>query len=84
MGLYARKPVFGGFWNNTGAGQPAQLGSLIRAFVIHILESIICKLASGEFSIFYLVSVAEETGLSFALSEAPKTGFLTTRPICYI
>ena len=41
----------------------------------------ICKLATGEISIFYLVSVAEETGLKLALSETPKTGFLATRPI---
>ena len=27
-----------------------------------------------------LVSVAEETGLKLALSESPKTGFLTSRP----
>ena len=45
------------------------------------MESIICKLATGEISIFQLVSVAEETGLSLALSGTPKTGFLTTRPI---
>ena len=30
----------------------------------HFLESILCKLATGEISIFELVSVAEETGLS--------------------
>ena len=30
-------------------------------------------------SIFYLVSVAEETGLGIALSETPKTGFVETR-----
>ena len=41
----------------------------------------ICKLATSEISIFYLVSVAEETGLKLALSETPKTGFLATRPI---
>ena len=45
------------------------------------MESIICKLATGEISIFQLVSVAEETGLKLALSETPKTGFLTTRPM---
>ena len=36
-------------------------------------ESIISTLAMCEISIFYLVSVAEETGLSLALSESPKT-----------
>ena len=41
------------FANNTGTDQPAHLPSLISAFVIHFLESI---------------SIAEETGLKFALS----------------
>ena len=34
----------------------------------------------GELLIFYLVSVAGETGLKSAMSETSKTGFLTTRP----
>ena len=41
-----------GFANNTGADQPAHPRSLISAFVIRCLESIICKLAAGEISIF--------------------------------
>ena len=81
MGLDVRKPVFEGFANNTVADQPAHLRSLISAFVIHFLESIISKLATGEISIFSLVSEAEQTGLSVALSESRKTGFLATRPI---
>ena len=64
--------------NNTGADQPAHPRSLISAFVICFLESIISKLAPGEISILFLVSVAEETGLKLALSETPKTGFLMT------
>ena len=44
------------------------------------MERIICKLATGEISIFWLVPVAEETGLKVALSETPKTGFVATRP----
>ena len=60
--------------NNTGAEQPVHLHSLISAFVMRCLESIICKLATVEISIFQLVSVAEETGLKLALSETPKTG----------
>ena len=38
----------------------------------------------SKISIFKLVSVAEETGLGFALSETLKTGFVTSRPIYYI
>ena len=50
------------FANNKGADQPAHTRSLISAFVIHLLESILSKLATSEVSIFYLVSVAEGTG----------------------
>ena len=46
-----------------------------------LLESIISKFATSAISIFYLVSVAEETGLKLALSETPNRGFLATRPI---
>ena len=38
--------------NNKGADQPAHPRSLISAFVIRLLESIISKLAKGEISIF--------------------------------
>ena len=70
-----------GFVNNKGANQPAHPCSLISIFVIRFLESIIRKLATGEISVFLLVSVAKETGLKLALSETPKTGFLASRPI---
>ena len=71
-----------GFANNKGADQPAHPGSLISVFVICFLESTICKLATGEISIFQLVSIAEESDLKLTLSETPKTGFVTLRPIC--
>ena len=38
--------------NNTAADQPAHLRSLISAFVIGSLESMLSKLAIGEISIF--------------------------------
>ena len=38
--------------NNTGADQPAHPISLISAFVIRFLQNTICKLTSGEISIF--------------------------------
>ena len=40
------------FANNKGADQPAHLGRLISAFVIHLLESIRFQLASSEISMF--------------------------------
>ena len=42
------KTCLQGFASNTGADQPAHPRSLISAFVIRFLESIIYKLASGE------------------------------------
>ena len=41
-----------GFANNTDADQPAHPRRLISAFVIRFLVSFICKLATGEISIF--------------------------------
>ena len=38
-------------------------------------------IATPEFFIFYLVSVADQTGLSHTLLETPKTAFLTLMPI---
>ena len=40
-----------GFANNKGADQPAHPRSLISAFVIHFLESTICKLVTDKISI---------------------------------
>ena len=42
----------GGGANNTGADQPAHLHSLISAFVVRFLESIIYNLATGKMLIF--------------------------------
>ena len=55
--------------------RPAHTRRLNSAFVICLLESMLSKLGTGEISIFQLVFVAEETGLSLALLETPKTGF---------
>ena len=64
------------FANNNGTDQPGHPRSLISAFIFRLLEGIISKLASSKISLIYLFSVAEETGMSLAFSEAPKTGFL--------
>ena len=57
--------------NNKGLNQPAYLCSLVSAFVIS-LESIISK----NFHKQKIVSVAEETGLSLAVSETLQSGFV--------
>ena len=46
------KTCLRGFAKNTGTDQPAHLHRLISAFVIRFLESTICKLGTGEISIF--------------------------------
>ena len=46
------KSCLRGVVNNTGAEQPAHPRSLISTFVIHLLESTISKLATGEILIF--------------------------------
>ena len=40
------------FASNTGEEQPAHPRSLISAFVVRLLESTICKLATGKISLF--------------------------------
>ena len=68
---------------NKGTDQPAHSCSLISTFVIRLLESIVSRLAASEISIFLLISEAEGTGLSLALLETPKTGFVTLRPVLF-
>ena len=67
-----------GFANNKGSDQPAHLHSLISAFVICLLDSVVSKI-----SFLQVVSVAEQAGLGMAYTETPKTGFLMSRLICY-
>ena len=69
------KTCLWGFVNNTGADQPR---ILISAFVIRLLESIISILDTSEFSIIYLVSVAEET-VCVSLCRIPRRRVLSLR-----
>ena len=78
---YTRENLSSVFANNKGEDQPAHPHSLISAFDIRLLESKVSELATSEFSIFQLISVAKETGLSLALSESLKPGFATLRPM---
>ena len=52
FGLRREKTCLRQFANNTGADQPTHPHRLISAFVIHYLESIICKLATDKISFF--------------------------------
>ena len=68
--------------NNKGADQHAHPRSLIRAFVVRCLDSIISihVLALSKISRQYLVSVGEQAGLSLTWLETLKS-FLLTRLI---
>ena len=77
------KPVLP-YTNNKGADQPAHLCSLISAFVIRCLYSMIPLVSISEISSLYLVSVAAQAGLCLTWSQTPKTGFLVTRLKCKI
>ena len=61
--------------NNKGADQPAHARSLISAFVVHCLDSIISLDSIAEISRLYLVSVAAQAGLCLAWSETPEDTF---------
>ena len=52
--------MFSSYANNKGADQPAHLGSLISAFVVRCLDSIIPLLAVSKISRLKLASVAEK------------------------
>ena len=52
IGPRREKTCLRGFANNKGAVQPAHPRSLISAFLINFLESIIRYLVTGEISIF--------------------------------
>ena len=62
--------------NNKGADQPAHPRSLISAFVVRCLDSIMSLLAISEISSLWLGSVAEQAGLCLTWSQTPNTGFL--------
>ena len=65
--------------NNKGADQPAHPRSLINTFVFRFLDSMISTFAKSNISKPYLVSVAEQAGLSPSWSaKLPKTCFLVT------
>ena len=48
----SRENLSSGFFNNTVTDQPAHPRCLISAFVVHCLESFICKLATAKISVF--------------------------------
>ena len=61
--------------NNKGADQPAQPRSLISAFVIRCLDSVMSLVSVTKISSLMLASVAEQAGLSLTWSETPEDMF---------
>ena len=70
--------------NNKGADQPAHPRSLINAFVVRCLDSIIPLVSIFKISSLYLASVAVQAGSSRTWSQTPQTGFLVTRLPLYL
>ena len=60
---------------NKWADQSAHPLSLISAFVIHLLESILSRLTTCEILYFRLVYVTEQAGLNFSSLETPQDMF---------
>ena len=73
--------IWASSWENMFLPYANNKGSLISAFLVRCLDSIIPLLAIAEISSLLLVSVAEQAGLSLIWSQTPKTGFLVTRLI---
>ena len=61
--------------NNKGADQPAHPHSLISAFVVRCLDSIVSLDSIAEISRLKLASVAAHAGLCLAWSETPEDTF---------
>ena len=57
--------------NNKGADQPAHPRSLISAFVVRCLDSVMSLVSVTKISSLMLASVAEQAGLSLTWSETP-------------
>ena len=61
--------------NNKGADQPARPRSLISAFVVRCLDSVMSLVSVTKFSSLMLASVAEQASLSLTWSETPEDTF---------
>ena len=61
--------------NNKGADQPAHPRSLISAFVVRCLDSVMSLVSVTNISSLMPVSVAEQASLSLTWSETPEDTF---------
>ena len=63
---------------NKGVDQPIISCSLISAFVVRCLDSMMPLVSIFKVLSLYLASVAAQASLSLLWSQTPKTGFLMT------
>ena len=61
--------------NSKGADQPAHPRSLISAFVVRCLDSVLSLVSLAKISSLLLASVAEQASLSVTWSETPEDTF---------
>ena len=61
--------------NNKGADQPAHPRSLISAFVVRWIDSVMSLVSVTKISSLMLASVAEQASLSPTWSETPENTF---------
>ena len=67
------------YTNNKGADQPAHPRSLISAFVVRCLDSVIAIVSVTKIPSLMLASVAEQANLSLTWSETPEDTILIMR-----
>ena len=84
MSHVMRKNLFMLYANYKGADQPAHPRSLISAFVVRCIDSIIPLVFISKISSLYLVSMAAQASLCLTWSQTPKTGFFMMRLIIII
>ena len=70
--------------NNKGADQPAHPRSLISAFVVRCLDSVMSLVSVTKISNLLLASVAEQASLSLTWSETPEDTFSHDEAHMYI
>ena len=74
MSRAMRKRVMS-YANNKGADQPAHRRSLISAFVVHCLDSVMSLVSVSKISSLMLASVVEQASLSLTWSETREDTF---------
>ena len=70
-----KKTCLMSYANNKGADQPAHPRSLISAFVVRCLDSVMSLVSVTKISSLMLASVAEQASLSLTWSETPEDTF---------